>query len=251
MQNNLTLNGLVTDGQALAMAPADYAQQVTRVSVLRAPGTQPVTPTGNTVINILVDDAVAATVTLPQASVKQSYAVALAVPAESVLAISVVQNGGAADLAVWFELVSTATGVADTWFTPDAGKFLEDIAAPEYRAFTSAAITGGVDRIPGLINDTVAELREAIRTGLRNNLGPAGTIPSGAAHIFMHLCKWHFFDYIKSVPAFAEKCEKAKAQAEKDLDAIRKGERLFQEPLTIGEAITTSAQWGSEPRIEL
>ena len=233
------------------MAPLDSAQRCPRVSILRTPNSLPVAPTGDTIINVLVDDVVAFPVTLPQASVKQSYPVTLNIPAESILSISVTQPGGAVDLAVWFELVSTATGEADTWFVPDAGKFLEDIAAPEYQAFIDPLITGGVDRLPGLINDTVAEIREAIRTGLRNNLGPAGTIPSGAAHIFMHLCKWHFFDYLKSVDEFAKKSEKSKEQAEKDLEQIRAGKRLYQEPLTIGEAVATSVRWGSEPRLEL
>jgi len=251
MQNNLTLPGLVNIGDSDALAAVDYSQQVSRISILRRASANPIAPTGDTIITIKLDGNTVTTVTLPQASVKQAYVVALNIPAESVLSISVTQDGGATDLAVWFELISTATGAPDTWFVPDAGKFLEDISAPEYAAFTSRAVTGGVDRLPGLINDTVAEIREAIRSGQRNNLGPAGTIPSGAAHIFMHICKWHFFDFVKSVPQFAEKSEKAKEQAEADLREIREGKRRFQQPLTIGEAVAAGFQITSNPPLDL
>lgn len=251
MQNNLTLPGLLNVNDSDVMPAVSYAQLVSRISVLRRATNNPIPPSDDTIIAVQIDGVTVTTITLPRASVKQAFVVALALPAESVLSISVTQTGGAAELAVWFELVSTATGEPDTWFVPDAGKFLEDISAAEYKAFTSAATTGGVDRIPGLINDTVAEIRTAIRSGHRNNLGRAGTIPSGAAHIFMHICKWHFFDYVKSVSTFAEKSEKAKTQAEAELERIATGKINFQEPLTIGEAVAQQFDGGSEPRLEL
>ena len=163
----------------------------------------------------------------------------LVVAASKVLTVTCTFAGGVQDVSFWIESVIPASAADDTWSLPTAADIQGSISAPEYAAFTAALIQGSqADPIPGILSDTVNEIRDAIRTGRRNNLGPVGTIPGGAMHTLGHICKWHLFDLVKSLPGFADKSIEARKGADEYLDKVRKGEVVFVEPTTYGETIT-------------
>lgn len=249
-QNQLLLSGLLINGQRVEMAPASYHQVATRLSILRTPAVPPVVPSGDTVLQVLVDEIAVGTFTIAAAAKKQTAAINVSVLAEKTTAVVVTEHGGAADLSVWFELALPTAQGSSGWIVPGPSQLLDEISAPEYAAFTNPAITGGRDRIPGLLDDAVKELRAAIRTGKRNDLGPVGTIPDEAFSGWMHGVKWHFFDYLKSVPQFADRCKDAKKEWDGFLDKVREGKVVFIEPTVVGEALPQLVAYGSEPRVQ-
>ena len=163
----------------------------------------------------------------------------LVVPASTVLSVTCTHAGGVQDVSFWIESAIPASAADDTWQMPTAADIQGSIASPEYKEFTAALIQGDQpDPIPSILSDTVNEIRDAIRTGRRNNLGPVGTIPGGMMHTLGHICKWHLFDLVKSMPGFAEKSAEAERKAEEYLKEVREGKVVFVEPTTISETIT-------------
>ena len=236
-------NGYLANGQTQDFAPVSYDRLVTFVT-LQA-GTAGVT---NVTLQFKLNGVTQPQVYTLAAGIAVPFQVATTAPGLTVLSgvvlqVIVTDYGDAADLKVTIESVAQQTGIADTWYYPTIGDIQQEVSTPEYEAYTASILTGGADRLPHLLEDTVNEIRDAIRTGRRNNLGPVGTIPGGAAHLFMHIVKWHFFAFVTTVSGAQDKTKDAKDNAEKELLRIFEGQRVFIEPTTIGEAIS-GAKYG-------
>ena len=234
----LAFNGYLTNGQTQDFAPVSYDRLITFVT-LQA-GTAGATAV---TLQFKLNGTLQAQVYTLAAGVAVPFQVAtsapgLAVASGVVLQAIITAYGDAADLKVTIEASTGQTGVADTWYTPTIGDIQQEVSQPEYEAYTATILTGGNDRLPHLLEDTVNEIRDAIRTGRRNNLGPVGTIPGGAAHLFMHIVKWHFFAFVTTVSGAQDKTKDAKDSAERELLRIFEGQRVFIEPTTISEAIS-------------
>jgi hypothetical protein len=245
------LPGALIDGQTNSFATASYQRLVTIVTINA--NTAPTDPTGAT-FQLSNDGTLAAQVyTLAQGLNTVRVVViggGLTVAALKVLTVVNVLAGGVQDVNFWIE--STVSGTnTDAWVVPTAADVQTGISAPEYSAFTAALMTTGqVDPIPGIMADSVAEIRDAIRSGRRNNLGPIGTIPSGAMRVFKAICKWHLFDRVKALPMYADKSAEPKKEAEEYLTKVRAGEIEFVAPTTIIEAVP-SGVWGSETYVKV
>jgi hypothetical protein len=241
-QTNILLQSLIQDNQTNDFVATSWDRTVQRLTI--AALTVP-TDAGGLQIQLLIDSvAQTGTYTLPQSTAKKAFtlATALLVAAEETLTVKVLANGGAADATIWIESLASAIGAEDTWYAPTATDIQGSLSAPEYEQFTNSLLKGTqADPVPGIINDTVAEFRDAIRTGRVNNLGPAGTIPTGLAHSFAHIGVWHLLTRLKSLNQFAERAEKAKDEAEKIIQSVREGKLVFPEPTEIGETVTSSA----------
>lgn len=239
----VAFNGYLADGQTQDFAPVSYNRLALFATIQAG-----VAPTSVLTLQFKIDGVLQDQVFTLAVGIAVPFQVAfadsgLAVPSGSILTAVITANGSAADFKVTIEAASNQTGIADTWYAPTIGDIQEEICTPEYAAFTSSFLTGSTDRIPGLIDDTVNQIRDAIRSGKRNNLGSAGTIPGGAAHLFMHIVKWHFFAFVASIPGAQDKSKEAKDLAETELVRIYDGKRIFVEPTIIGEAVT-GAKYG-------
>ena len=231
-------SGYLADGQTQDFAPVSY-DRVLKFTTLQAGAAT----TSSLTFQFELDGTLQAQVYTLAAGVAVPFQVAasgtgLAVASGVKLTAIITANGGAADLKLTLELATGQTGEADAWYYPTVGDIQQEVCTPEYATFTASFLTGSVDRLPGLLEDTVNEIRDAIRTGKRNNLGPVGTIPGGAAHLFMHIVKWHFFAFVTSVPGAQDKTKDAKNKAEIELQRIFEGKRIFIEPTTVGEAVS-------------
>ena len=236
----LMFSGYLADNQTQDFAPVSYDRLV-QFATLQAGAA----PTSSLTLKFKLDGVLQAQVFTLSAGVAVPFQVAFTAPGLTVtsgvvLEAIIIANGGAADLKITVEASTGQVGTADTWYVPTIGDIQQEVCTPEYATFTASFLTGSVDRLPGLLEDTVNEIRDAIRTGKRNNLGPVGTIPGGAAHLFMHIVKWHFFAFVTSVPGAQDKTKDAKDKAETELLRIFEGKRIFIEPTTIGEVVTGS-----------
>jgi len=235
------LPGALITNQSAAFATTSYSRTVTLVTINA--DTAPSDNLGAS-FQVTVDGVLQAQVFKLLVSTITSGALTVAsaglvVPAGKVLSVACTYPGGVQDVSFWIESAIPASAADDTWSLPTSANIQGSISDPEWTAFHSAVLQTLIgDPIPGILTDTVNEIRDAIRTGRRNNLGPVGTIPGGMMHTLAHIGKWHLFETVESMSGFADKAKTAKKDAEDYLDKVRKGEVVCVEPTTISETIT-------------
>jgi hypothetical protein len=236
------LLGLLANGQAQPFAAVSYGRNITTVT-LNA-GSAPTDPAG-TQFQVNIDGTLQAQVfTLPQNTNSIAIPVSgtgLSVNGGSTLTAVVTAFGGAADVLFWIESTAAA-GAADAWVVPTATDLQGAIEAAEWEAFTDSILeTNQSDPVPKIITNTVMRIRTAIRTGRKNDLGPAGTIPVGAMDLFLQVAQWYFFKRVKSV-AFGDKAlESMRREANDEIKAICDGDRIFEAPTTVTETVPSGA----------
>ena len=247
------LPGALLDGvSANSFAGASYSRLVTIVTINA--DTAPTAWTGAT-FQLTNDGTLLPQVfTLPKGQNTVRVAVSgtgITVASTKVLTVTCILSGGVQDVNFWIESTVTPSVTADTWAAPTASDIQNAIADPEWDLFTADLLQAkDGDPTTDIMADVVNMIRDAIRSGRRNNLGQSGTIPGGAMWIFKALCKWMLFDRVRSIPGFADKVKDAKKDAEDYLDKVRKGEVEFIAPTIIAET-SPSGTWGSEAYVKI
>lgn len=107
------------------------------------------------------------------------------------------------------------------WVTLAATDLQARISAPEYAAFTSAAIAGGQsDPVPQLLAEVTNEVRGYITGCKSNQLGPDGTMPPELVDAAIKLVKLRLFQRVTSLKRFAEQAEPGAKDATRLLERV-------------------------------
>lgn len=140
-----------------------------------------------------------------------------------------------------------------SWIAPSAADVQAAVAAPDYEVFTNSFLQGNqADPVPMLIAASVDTIRDAIRSGRRNDLGATGTIPSGAMETFQALVRFKLVSRLTSAPNYAKNTEVAQRQAQELLTSIRAGEVSFDQPLANNVTeVVSSGMAGSDEYVKV